>query len=501
MHLLDGTNTTPTMPAMTAAGPSPGWCKAEGEYPPTQITGEWVNAVTAESKNLIENQGMTLDKSDNTQVYKAVVAACVSSATTVGAVSTLHSAAALVSANAVVGGDRSLVAASTDAQVSGDFAAVVACDLSAEVGGIIGNACAMVACDSLAIAPEIGGIGCAAVACRDPEVTGLFSLMGGSSTGAINCTSGVMLGSANSKIRSAAGGTTPQNVVMLASRFCDFDLGANGTAQRQYAVAGGYHASSLTAPSWRIESNGGTMRSTAAHTTSGLDYAEMVPNAEGVEHGFGCLLALRGDGVALAVSGDICEGVVSANPTIVGGDDGLGWAHRYLRDEWGGLLTEDVDVEVVLPPDPEANREWLAARARLHAEQRRSTSIFSRLLGTKRRAVARAEEALAALPKPSQRVERQRVTQLVVNPEWKPGQEQVSRRDRRAQWTCMGFVGQMHVRVDASVVAGAFVVPGSVPGVGTRGEHSDGGRRIRVRKILSEWDEARGYAIALCHVG
>lgn len=72
MHLLDGENTTAVMPTMPAVGASPGWCKAEGEVPPTQITGDHYNALTAEIVNTIEGAGLTLDKSDSTQLLQAV---------------------------------------------------------------------------------------------------------------------------------------------------------------------------------------------------------------------------------------------------------------------------------------------------------------------------------------------------------------------------------------------------------------------------------------------
>lgn len=72
MHKLDGKNTTATMPAMGAVGGSPGWAKVEGNVPPTQVTGEWINAIQAELINAIEGSGITLDKADNGQLYDAI---------------------------------------------------------------------------------------------------------------------------------------------------------------------------------------------------------------------------------------------------------------------------------------------------------------------------------------------------------------------------------------------------------------------------------------------
>lgn len=139
--------------------------------------------------------------------------------------------------------------------------------------------------------------------------------------------------------------TAQVGAVMLASSYCDGGQNQGTADPPNFSVFGGYHASSLSPNTWRVESNGGYMRSLNAHATGGLDYAEMRPNGDGAAHPPARLLARRGGrAVKLAKAGDPIHSIVSVNPTVLGGDDGLGWQGRYLRDEWGALVIETVEM-------------------------------------------------------------------------------------------------------------------------------------------------------------
>lgn len=530
MHRIDGDNVAVALPAPQAVGGTVGFFGAEDDPPWTQVTGDWLNAVQEEIAKAIENSGITLDKTDREQLYAAITAALVGGAVSVGAATTLHKAGVLLANDCGAFGLYSLAAVSANVDVDGDYSAAIACEqLGDDAPGVDGDQCLMAAVDAPGGLASVAGLNCAAIAARDPVIAALFSLIGASDDCETDATASTILSSADSKVVAIAD-TIPQNITLLSSRFCSFAMGADGSVQRQYAVAGGYHASALTAPSWRIESNGGTMRSTEAHTTDGLDYAEMVPNADGVPHRPGALLALRGDGIGLAVAGDLVEGVVSVMPTVVGGDDGLGWQGRYLRDEYGALLTEEVEVEVEVP-DKEAVALYRARRKAL-ADELRACQVPPRPRpalrpkgGPKsvRRAVTAANAqadaawakdaqavrlrqvalaaALATCPKPATKTITERVRQHVLNPAWDPTRPQVSRRDRPAEWTVMGWNGQLVVEVDATVQPRDFVVASETAGRGTRAARPDDGRRIRCRSIKVPFDEAKGYALALCHVG
>lgn len=71
MHRIDGDNVGVSLPTPQAAG-TPGYFKAEDQQPPTQVTGDWLNAVQEEIAFAIEESGMTLSKTDNDQLYKAI---------------------------------------------------------------------------------------------------------------------------------------------------------------------------------------------------------------------------------------------------------------------------------------------------------------------------------------------------------------------------------------------------------------------------------------------
>jgi len=483
MHLVDGEGTVTPMPTPAAVG-DPGWFADEATEPATQVTGDWLNAVQAELKNAIEGQELTLDKTIVNQLFQAIVAGLVSSGVSVFGASSLHKAGVLLADNCSASGDRAVAAASIDGEVSGDASAMIASDLGAASSpGVIGDACAMIACDGLAGDASVAGVGCAAIASRDPSTASLFAALVATSACHVDAISSCIIGSADSQVRSANGGTAPQNVVLLASRHCDFDLGANGSAQRQYAVAGGYHASSDVAPSWRIESNGGTMRSTNAHTTSGLDYAEYFPNADAVPHEAGRLLATDGAGVRLAREGQAMAGAVSVAASVVGGDDHLGWHARYERDLHGALVFETVEeVHEVVPRHAarayRAATRQVRARAALARHARRAARLAHAAHPTPESAealaaaiadhvAARAE--LEAVPTPTP----ERVVNTVSTPklrsEYDPRRPHVPRAARAAEHTRVGLLGQIRVDVDATVRPGDLVMPSAIgDGTGTR---------------------------------
>ena len=79
-----------------------------------------------------------------------------------------------------------------------------------------------------------------------------------------------------------------------------------------------------------------------------------------------------------------------------------------------------------------------------------------------------------------------------------PGKPYTSRRARPESWTAVGLLGQLLVRVDASVTVDCDVVAGA-GGVGKAGTHKRGAA-VECMEIASAFDAARGYAIALCLV-
>lgn len=393
---------------------------------------------------------------------------------------------------------------------------------------------------------EVTGTNGLIAATVDSKVAGAQAAVLGGSLNEANKTGSAVIASAYSK--TVIGG---QNfVAVLASRGYESDVGTDAPA---YSVAGGYDAGTPPTPAgraWAIESNGGNMRSTNAHTTSGLDYAEWFPNGDADAHAPGRILTRRGRSAHLAGPGDRILGVVSVAPTVIGGDDTLGWQGRWERDEWGAYVLHEVD-EVNHQRDVDAERAQSQRQAELRAAvleagaQRRAAAVALQLARLARAdldrpgadaesiavadgavadaaaslaaAVARhvdtraaAEAELAAMVPPPRIETTTRVLTRKVNPAFDARRKHTPRSARSADHTCVGLLGQLRVAVDASVSADDDVVAGK-DGIGTRWdapvlerESRPGfdakrrGAQLECMEITSPFDEARGYAIALC---
>ncbi len=71
MHRIDGDNVAASLPTAAAAGTA-GYFKAEGDVPPTQVTGDWLNSMQEEVIGPILAAGLTLSKTSNDQLLKAI---------------------------------------------------------------------------------------------------------------------------------------------------------------------------------------------------------------------------------------------------------------------------------------------------------------------------------------------------------------------------------------------------------------------------------------------
>lgn len=499
MHRIDGQGAVGSMPTPEAVGSTVGFFAGSNAVPPTQVTGDWLNSVQEE---LVNAAGIVdvLDKTDNTQVMRAILACAAGGPVSLGEVTTEHKAVVVGSTTSAAFGVNSAVMASVNGRASADRSAVIACDIHPDdisTGIINGNNSVAIAVETLGNADiEVYGDSCALIASTDGSIGGDNGVIAASETCAIGpnprC---AVIGSTLSTI-SAGSGFQPNNAVVLGSLRCSLGLGADTAAGRQNVVAGGYSATTGVAPSWRIESNGGTMRSTAAHTTSGLDYAELFENGDKTPHAPGRLIARRSKCAHLAQPGDRILGAVSVCPTVVGGDDGLAWSGRYERDEWGAIIWEDVEVEREVD-DREAVEAYKAERARLQTAIREADTLEGK------RALA---EQLAALQKPAKVTVREMTRQMRTSPKWDPTREQVPRSERPDQWTVVGLLGQIRIAIGEGVAEDDALMPGA-DGIGVKATREyliegivSGGARVEVMEITSPFDAERGYGIALCLV-
>lgn len=199
------------------------------------------------------------------------------------------------------------------------------------------------------------------------------------------------------------------------------------------------------------------------------DYAELFELAlEGVPIPPGVLIALDEAGRAkIAAAGDDVIGVSTRAPSVLGNAAPLGWSGRYLVDEWGVPLTqtitetlEDVHVD------------------KIEETQEDGTIKVRTIHTTTSRQVPRRVR--------------------VENPDYDASRVYVPRKQRLDQYVAVGLLGQLRVAVGEGVRPGATVAPGE-GGVAKSGKAT--GRRVRVMRVLSPFDAARGYAIAMAFVG
>lgn len=212
-------------------------------------------------------------------------------------------------------------------------------------------------------------------------------------------------------------------------------------------------------PNGNVQASG-----TFTGSTVFTDYAEYFENFEIGTIPLGVLVTLNGRQVRPTQPGDDILGVVSATALVVAGDSPFQWSGRHLTGEFGELLYEDVECV-----------DWSG------------TNGIESYSGT----VAYALTLFDAIPEHAvYSTERH----PIENPDYDPTIENVPRSQRPEEWTCVGLLGQVHVRVDQSVLVGGYVA-GGADGVGTA---SAEGTNMRCMEIRRPYDDDKGYAVAFC---
>ena len=209
-----------------------------------------------------------------------------------------------------------------------------------------------------------------------------------------------------------------------------------------YSVAGGYSNDAVISADnikWKIQSSTGNADFSGVITSgpgSG-DYAELFENGEGEEIPVGCLVSLKGDKVVKA-TGDYVFGAVSKTYSILAGCDQFSWAKKYLTNEFG---------EVVY------------------------TKVTDKKTGE-----------ILYVPK--------------INPEYNTNLDHVSRLDRPSEWTPVGLIGQMYIRIDDSVNMDDKYISAK-NGIGV---HSDKETNCIIMQITTPYDINKGYGVAKCFI-
>lgn len=176
-----------------------------------------------------------------------------------------------------------------------------------------------------------------------------------------------------------------------------------------------------------------------AYSSSGADYAEFFEwqdSNTNNEDRVGLFVSLDGDKIVKAnPSSSYVLGVVSGNPTIIG-DNPMRWKNKYLTDEWGRPIYEDVEVKYT----------------ETEVDENGETS----------------------------RVEKTRIDHVMkINPEWDSSLEYKS-REVRPEWSAIGMMGKLLVRQDGTLNAGEFCYP-NADGIATKSESG-----YYVMKVINE---------------
>lgn len=249
----------------------------------------------------------------------------------------------------------------------------------------------------------------------------------------------------------------------------------------------------------------GTITPSATFT----DYAEFFENeSEGIIP-VGTIVTLSGRYVRPAKDNDIILGVISgtykydddtkttgyfsSTSSIVCGDSPFTWSKRYLTDEFGSIIYElvpDADwkptkiitekvkktiVEVVEKTDDDGFPIYDEETGKPIMEE-----VEREIEETIEKEVPNGKQPMLRLPK--------------ENPDFDITKENKPRSERPEEWSCVGLIGQLHVRVDESVKSGSFVKPKD-KGIGTIDNDKNS---LLCMQIKQAYDEKKGYAIALC---
>lgn len=182
------------------------------------------------------------------------------------------------------------------------------------------------------------------------------------------------------------------------------------------------------------------------------DLAKMFENLIPEEIKVGSIVAWEGRKVRLANENDIDFSVHSRTYAILFGDTPFTWADRFKRDEFGEIIKGSVW-------DEEAGG-WDEA---------------------KNDGVGGFKGAFVNIP--------------LENESFDIKLEQFKRSERRTEWTPVALIGEVHVRVDASVTENSFVRPSSSNGIGTLSEKQT---RLKCMELRSQFNKEKGYAVALC---
>lgn len=206
----------------------------------------------------------------------------------------------------------------------------------------------------------------------------------------------------------------------------------NGTAEDQ---GGKKYRSNAMAVSWT-----GNLNIAGEFTSAtGADYAEYFEWTDGNpsnEDRVGYLVTLDEDKINLATENDDILGIVSGTAAVVGDVATWDWQGKYLTDEFGRVIWDNVEEFVDAPQV--VSREEVNEKGEIVTITEVITTTKSAGFFPHRR----------------------------LNPEYNPEEEYIPRSARK-EWDMVGLVGKLHIRDDGTCLPNCYIKVGSEPGIAT----------------------------------
>lgn len=191
----------------------------------------------------------------------------------------------------------------------------------------------------------------------------------------------------------------------------------------------------------------GTIK-TAGQVQSGQnfgDYAEYFESQSGMTIPTGNIVTLDGRFIRKAQVNDIPIGVISETAGVILGDQMFHHKDKYLKNEFGGVITESV------------KKEWQDDAGNWYSDT---------------------------------------VEMPVKNPDFdERDEEEYLSRAERPEWNVVGLIGQVYIRIDGTVKENDYIKP--VNGVGTK-DNING--YYRVEQITTPYDNDKGYGVAIAFI-
>ena len=240
-----------------------------------------------------------------------------------------------------------------------------------------------------------------------------------------------------------------------------------------------------TNPSYKLHVDGGIFARFGG--VRGSDYAEYFKSKNGKSIPHGISVALQGEMIKIATKKDIPIGIVSANPGMIGGVH-VEWPKKYLRDDFGTLIMETYNEEVMVLKKEKVKRDRQKVKKKKVKERITRTEIIDK--NKKYRQVEIAEEVVREIEelvfkevdlyaaKGNKVVGKHRVPVMEtyeeeidvldekgqpvmvgtgkfktlkrpkLNPKYSPKKEYIPREDR-PEWNCVGLLGQLPLKKDS----------------------------------------------------